>query len=303
MASREQSAFLVGGIYVGLYVLVGAAGEVYAGHLFQQIDFVATLLLGFLLVTVVFRLVPQGGRLARTRPVLGMMALLNVSTAGAWIGLFAGLKFVEPAIVVSLIIAIGPIATVVLNALIRRGAPSLQSDKLISVAVVPIALYLVWVTMSGRTGMALDSGTAIGVAASILGGVAIAGTSVIIKRLYDLEVTSGQMLSHRFYLVILVLVVWVDFDAARTVVSDHLVAAVLLALSTVIVPIWLIQQGIKRLEPFVCKMIILSSPLVTYLLQQFDQRLEQSPYTLAANVAILLLGVVTFLAHYRRVPQ
>jgi len=86
-------------------------------------------------------------------------------------------------------------------------------------------------------------------------------------------------------------------------VSDHLVAAVLLALSTVIVPIWLIQQGIKRLEPFVCKMIILSSPLVTYLLQQFDQRLEQSPYTLAANVAILLLGVVTFLAHYRRVPQ
>ena len=92
---------------------------------------------------------------------------------------------------------------------------------------MPIALYLVWVTMSGRTGMALDSGTAIGpVAASILGGVAIAGTSVIIKRLYDLEVTSGQMLSHRFYLVILVLVVWVDFDAARTVVSDHLVAAV-----------------------------------------------------------------------------
>jgi drug/metabolite transporter (DMT)-like permease len=303
MASRDQSVYVLGAVYVGLYVLVGSAGEVFAGHLFQEIDFVATLLLGFLLVTVVFRLMPQGGPIARTRPVLATMALINLATAGAWIGLFAGLKYLEPAIVVSFIIAVGPIATVVVNALLRKGAPGHASDKLMSVLVVPIALYLVWVSMSGRTGMTFDQASAVGVAASVLSGIAIAVNGVAIKKAFDLGVTSGQMLSHRFYLVIAVLVIAVDGAALETVVVGHLTSALLLALSTVIVPIYLIQLGIKRLEPFVVKMILLSSPLVTWLLQTFDQRLVQSPYTLAANIAILFLGAATVVLHYRRVPQ
>ena len=105
MASREQSAFLVGGIYVGLYVLVGAAGEV-----LRRSPVPADRLRRHPASGIpagdggVPGLVPQGGRLARTRPVLGDDgASSTVSTAGAWIGLFAGLKFVEPAIVVSLI--------------------------------------------------------------------------------------------------------------------------------------------------------------------------------------------------------
>lgn len=88
---------------MALYVVLSAAGEVYAASYFQQADVFVALLLSFAVVCLMFNLLARhgGGGATVTKWSLLVFVALNVVTAISWIGLFIGLKYAEPAIVVA----------------------------------------------------------------------------------------------------------------------------------------------------------------------------------------------------------
>jgi drug/metabolite transporter (DMT)-like permease len=284
------------------YVLVGSAGEVYAAAAFQHGDTYSTLLIAFVITTVAFNIPPRVPLRATTDSTLRGLLALNAATAVAWLGLFIGLRYAEPAIVVSFIVAIGPISTIWVNRLVRGGSAS-PSDVAASVLILLVGAYLVWVSVSGNAAMDWNAGTAFGIAASIAAGVALTTASVFVKRLFELRLDARAILANRFYGAIAVLLILVDHGILLDVLRTQLASATLIAFGTIIIPILLLQAGIRVLEPLVVNMVLSTSPLVTFAMQYLDVRLTPSPYTLVGNFLIVVIALWSVVSHARRVKR
>ncbi|MBO4227503.1 EamA family transporter [Bradyrhizobium neotropicale] len=305
--ARKQSGqpvnrFAAGVLFVTLYVIVSAAGEVYAASYFQGAEICNTLLLSFALVCITFNFLGRraGGPSRATRSSLMAFVALNLVTAVSWVGLFVGLKYAEPAIVVTFMVALGPAATVWLNALIRKhGLPPI-SDIAVSALVAIIGSYMVWISASGNAGIEWGPRSSFGIFLAIIAGLSLALTNVLVKLLFDHGFSGRKVLAHRFYGTILLLLILSDHSSIVLEISQSWSAITIVALSTIVVPLLLIQEGIRRVEPFTVNMVLSTSPITTYLFQYFDSRIVPSSYTLFGNVLITAVAVCNIYFHYRR---
>ncbi|OPY95452.1 hypothetical protein A5906_08205 [Bradyrhizobium sacchari] len=294
--------FALGVLFVALYVVVSAAGDVYAASYLQQADVFVALLLSFAVVCLTFNLLARHDRgEARVgKWSLLVFVALNVVTAISWIGLFVGLKYVEPAIVVAFIGALGPTATVWLNALIRRqGAPP-ASDIVVSVTIATIGSYMIWISASGNAGVAWGARSSFGIVLAIVAGLSLSLTNILVKLLFDRGFSGRQVLAHRFYGTILLLLGLVDHSSIVPEISRHWFAIAAICLSTMIVPLLLIQQGIRLVEPFTVNMVLSTAPIITFLFQYFDSRIVPSSHTLVGNLLITVVALVNICLQYRR---
>ncbi|MDA9391727.1 EamA family transporter [Bradyrhizobium ottawaense] len=294
--------FALGVFFVALYVVVSAAGEVYAASYFQQADVFVALLLSFAVICLTFNLLAhhEGGEARVAKWSLLIFVALNAVTAISWIGLFIGLKYAEPAIVVAFMVALGPTATVWLNALIRRqGAPP-ASDIVVSVTIATIGSYMIWISASGNAGVEWGARSSFGIVLAIVAGLSLAVTNILVKLLFDRGFSGRQVLAHRFYGTILLLLGLVDHSSMVIEISQHWFAIATTGLSTIIVPLLLIQQGIRRLEPFTVNMVLSTAPIITFLFQYFDSRIVPSSHTFVGNVLITAVSVGSIYLQYRR---
>ncbi|WP_375784681.1 EamA family transporter [Bradyrhizobium sp. Pha-3] len=287
---------------MALYVVVSAAGEVYAASYFQQADVFFALLLSFAAVCLTFNLLAghEGNDATVTKSSLLIFVSLNLVTAISWIGLFIGLKYAEPAIVVAFMVALGPAATVWLNALIRRQGVPPGSDIVVSVLIAATGSYMVWISASGNAGVEWGARSSFGLFLAIVAGLSLALTNILIKLLFDRGFSGRQVLAHRFYGVILLLLGLVDHFSIVPEISRHWFAIAAIGLSTIIVPLLLIQEGIRRIEPVTVNMVLSMAPIITFLFQFFDSRIVPSSHTFVGNVLITALAVSNIYLQYRR---
>ena len=299
---RLTSPFALGVFFVALYVVVSAAGEVYAASYFQQADVFVALLLSFAMVCLTFNMLArhERGKATVANWSLLVFVALNAVTAISWIGLFIGLKYAEPAIVVAFMVALGPTATVWLNALIRRQGVPPASDIVVSGTIATIGSYMVWISASGNAGVEWGPRSSFGIALAIVAGLSLALTNILVKLLFDRGFSGRQVLAHRFYGTILLLLGLVDHSSIVSEISQHWFAIATIGLSTIIVPLLLIQQGIRRLEPFTVNMVLSSAPVITFLFQYFDSRIVPSSHTFIGNVLITAVAVGNIYLQYRR---
>ncbi|UGY16951.1 DMT family transporter [Bradyrhizobium septentrionale] len=287
---------------MALYVVVSAAGEVYAASYFQQADVFVALLLSFAAVCLMFNLLArhEGGEARLTKRSLLVLVSLNVVTAISWIGLFIGLKYAEPAIVVAFMVALGPTATVWLNALIRRQGVPPASDVVVSVTIAAIGCYMIWISASGNAGMEWGTRSSFGIVLAIVAGLSLALTNILVKLLFDRGFSVRQVLAHRFNATILLLLGLVDYSSLVLEISQHWLAIATIGLSTIIVPLLLIQAGIRRVEPFTVNMVLSTAPIITFLFQYFDSRIVPSSHTFVGNVLITAVASGNIYLQYRR---
>ncbi|MBB4423646.1 drug/metabolite transporter (DMT)-like permease [Bradyrhizobium sp. CIR48] len=294
--------FALGVFFVALYVVVSAAGEVYAASYFQQADVFVALLLSFAVVCLMFNLLARHGRGEATVAKWSLLVFvaLNVVTAISWIGLFIGLKYAEPAIVVAFMVALGPTATVWLNALIRHQSAPPASDIVVSVTIATIGSYMIWISASGNAGVEWGARSSFGIVLAIVAGLSLALTNILVKLLFERGFSGRQVLAHRFYGTILLLLGLVDHSSIVPEISQHWFAIAAIGLSTIIVPLLLIQQGIRRVEPFTVNMVLSTAPIITFLFQYFDSRIVPSSHTFIGNVLITAVAVGNIYLQYRR---
>lgn len=299
---RPSGQFAAGVLLVALYVLVSAAGDVYAAAYFQQANVWITLLLSFAIVSVTFNVLAHREGVAVRVGKSSSLAFvsLNCVTAISWIGLFVGLKYAEPAIVVTFMVALGPTATAWLNALIRGQGRLPKSDVVASVLIAAVGSYMVWIAASGNAGIEWGPRSSLGIFLAIVAGLSLSLTSILVKLLFDRGLSSRQVLAHRFYGAILLLLGLSDHSSILQELSQHWLAIVMIALSTIVVPLLLVQEGIRRVEPFTVNMVLSTAPIITFLFQYFDSRIVPSFYTLVGNVLISAIAVGNLYFQYRR---
>jgi hypothetical protein len=199
------------------YPVLSATVDVYAGHGEQALDPAVVAAVAFTLTVTLFAVLgatarvtyPPDGRggpapgpvrTLRTHPA-GVLAI-NISTVLTWIPLLYALKFLEPAVVNAVSLAIGPAVTALASPVLRRGTCVLGAESRVSAAVLAVIVVLCWGSAAGLTSIGhvgLGRATA-GLAATLLSGLGSAGTFIYAKRLSEAGVSPASALSSRFYL-------------------------------------------------------------------------------------------------------
>ncbi|HEY2577318.1 MAG TPA: DMT family transporter [Streptosporangiaceae bacterium] len=275
-----------------------AALDVYAGSTVQSISPVVLAAISFSLTAAFFVALEAArhGPAATLRPLYALrhdVVAINVTTAVTWLSMLYALKYLEPAVVSVTVVALGPILTVVLGPMLRRGSFILRAETWVSVGILALLGVLVWESAIGRSGVgSLGTGQVVaGFLFALACGVGSMANIIYMKRLSEAGQTPQAVLAIRFFLMIAITWVLTAF-VSRPQLSEAFWPSVLVAVIGVGLPIYVLQIGIKHTEPITTSLLISASPLVTLLLQLFDRRLDPSPLSFVCTFAVVILVAV-----------
>ncbi len=277
-------------------VLIQAAAKVAYGTFLTAVPSSFFVLFSFALAAVFFLSVSRKGM---GRPAWGALALLNVATAVAFLSFFFALKLVEPAIADAVNTGVGPLLAVAM-AWVWTGQP--PSVRRLAVCAGVLAGCAVLVAAAFReSGFAAEGGDArLGLAASACAGVGTVLVTTASRHLSGHGWSSGAILAHRFYVVLpvsLALVAGGDGIPAWSMATWLVLVAV--ALAGVLVPIYLLQFGIRRCEPYTVMVTMAAMPLVTFAVEGLSPAYRWS-WTTACGLVLLTAFLVLDVARSRR---
>jgi len=283
-----------GTAYVVAFILMANANAVFSGRLLQSLHPFTFLFWGFFATSIVFmaRLIftTGAGALTIKRADAGALFTLNAMTALSWIGYFIALRYIEPAIVTAIVCGFGPPSVIALERVVRQR--KLPSHAYVAAAGTLLGTeVLVWASMAGLSGIKTTNPyeSLVGLIAAIVGGISQAMSVIATKQLGDKGWNSTRIMSHRFHLLIPIAAILAISGPGLSVASfDQLNHLVIDMIFGVALPLWLLQRGILLSTPFVVSVLLSLGPVLTYLVQGFDDRIAWSiPSALGCLVVVL----------------
>lgn len=221
----------------------------------------------------------------------GPLVLLNMSTALTFLCFFYALKLIEPAIVGAVEIGIGPVLAVIIT-LAMTGVSPTKLRILVCIGILAGCAVLAVAAQQG-TGFAVEGENAwYGLGASVAAGMGAVLITMASKSLLGRGWKFGAVLAHRFYLILpLSAILAFNSDLSGIQWSgDLLVALFIISLVGVLVPLYLLQVGIGRCDPYTVMVTMAALPVITFVFEGF------SPvYSWSGLTAVGLAIVSTFL--------
>lgn len=219
---------------------------------------------------------------------------LNGSSILAFMGFYYALKFIEPAIVSSLEMEVGPFFAIVFTALIAKEKISATRIQwIITLGTFASSLLLIVTAVFGLSGVKVTNNIDFiyGIIASVVCGLGAVLCTVYSKELSNGGWTSSSILAHRFYGIMII-----SFIMTYDIMSTYFVANIDWILHVTIfgvtIPMFLLQKGIQYCEPFYVMISICFIPVFTFVFQLFDSRIGWSTPTLIGILMLFLFGVV-----------
>ncbi len=305
MTAEHRSLVVRGLAPLAGFTFLTAALDVYAGNQLQSHNPISVAAISFTLAAVFFLggdMLRRGVRasLSPLRTDRGDVVAINVTTAVTWLSMLVALKYLEPAVVTAVGLAIGPLFTVLLNRLLRPGSSVLPAESLVSVGIFILIGLMAWGSVTGHSGVGhLGVGQAVaGIALTLLTGVGSVANVVYSKRLSEAGHSPQSVLAVRFFLMVAAtwaLVAFIDEPG----LAGAFVPSALIAVVGVALPLFLLQVGIKHTEPITASILMTLAPLCAFLLQLPDSRLRPAPLTLAAILGITVLVAIGIVARNR----
>lgn len=210
---------------------------------------------------------------------------LNLATASNWLGWYLSLKYLTAPTVVALYAGIIPLATWIVNRLLRSASATSSADWLSAVLLFSCAVAWAFSNVLSLQGTQAATGLALVAMCSF----SIAATTVVSKRLADLEVPARRIMAHRFYILLVVAFCMSSPAAELLDVASRNYQVLLLATSAgTILTLWLLQKGIERCEPVLTALLIATSPafsLGLYALLIGDASIELDTVLMSVTVA------------------
>lgn len=307
LSVERKSQYVSGVVFVLLFVLLSSAKEVYIGHLVQNIPPYLLVIYCFIPISILFLsayLWKEGfkGFFLETRKEIKNVIAVNISTAVSWIAAFYALKYIEPSIENAINTGIGPMVTFIAAFSISNVSRYNKREVISSVGISLAMVIMVLVSLSGKSGIYNNSyiESVYGLFFCFLTGLGIVGNTIYSKRLSKSGCSTSFVLATRFYLMLIIAIIIFFCDPTHAepfdLLKNNFSGIVLLALLGIMLPLYFLQKGIERVEPMTISLLIVLGPILTYLLQFFDNRLSLSYYTLMSiliAVGFVIYGVTS----------
>ncbi|WP_159590450.1 hypothetical protein [Chelativorans xinjiangense] len=294
-----------------LFVTLEAVQAVYFGATFQRVD-------SFLVAVAVFgtttalslaaTLIRRPRELAAAFRSPGILAIMNVSAAIAWITYFLSIQLVEPAVVFAVFSGCVPLATVAAS---KRGMREAGSgcNRMAAAGMCLIALSIGWlatITLAGESGF-LRGGLGHGVAGIAL--AALSGTLTAVIVLYSTRLNARGVgplaqfgLRFLLYVPICGIGLWlgVDDKGVETGAGD-LAVIWLIGLIAIALPLYAVQRAVPLVSATVIAAFTALGPVAAFGLQVFDARVAYAPMTLCGLTIYMFGALVAALGSIGRV--
>ena len=274
-------------------LFIGSTNVVF-GNVVQHIQPIVLTFLAFTISALIFGVVNRGRLPTPDRAALGAIVGLNFASAGGFLFLYTGLRYLEPAIASALQAGATPLFTIVVLVLLDRTRRVRGAELAGAGSILLGSVLLAWVSFSGRSGLAtLPVGNVVlGIAAVTASGLSTVFLTLCSRKLTRLGWSNRNILGHRCYVTVIGCGLF-SLQAGQdwSAVGDSAGVIGLFAVLGLTIPLLLLQIGIRNVPPFVVLAMTNLNPILTYALQLFDQRLSASLYTLC-GIVIVLGGVL-----------
>jgi drug/metabolite transporter (DMT)-like permease len=303
----EADGFLLSVAFVGL----ASVRDVYFGGLLQRVHPLVVALTAFSLCTLGFLAVA----VARDRAGLAALlrhgrrlALVNLTTALAWLSFFFALRMAEPALVQILFFGVGPLSVAWIDARVTgaRPAPLRPAERRLHAGLVLALAFAAAVVLAGVSGLGPQpfGRGALGVLLALGGGTSIAVSTLLCRTLNDAGVSPATLLAVRFPGAVLLAAALAPVVGGGVLahLTPGAVAGVALAsFALIVLPSYVNQVGVALASPVTVRAVLAVGPVLVFLLQTLEGRVSSSPWTLAASVLYAVLAVAAAVARRRAI--
>lgn len=294
----SSKSMVIGVSFLLLSALLTSASQVYYANQVQGVHPFLFTGVSFFITAFLFNVIAFKQRRLSTVSVKSSVSdvvRLNGSSILAFMGFYYALKFIEPAIVSSLEMGVGPFFAIMVTAIItKEKIRATRMQWAITVGTFAASLLLILTALFGFSGVQVTSTTnfVYGIIASVLCGLGAVLCTIYSKKLSNAGWTSSSILAHRFYGIIII-----SFLMTYTVLPSYLMANIdwilLVTIFGVTIPMFLLQKGIQYCEPFIVMMSICFIPVFTFAFQLFDPRIEWSTLSFIGILTLFILGVAS----------
>jgi len=279
------------------FAVMTAAMDVYGGNRLQVLSPQSLAAISFTLTAAFFLTLEMARRGVTAFRLIRShtydVVAINVTTAVTWLSTLYALKYLEPAVVNVVGLALGPVIIALAGPVLRRGSTVLATEVVVSLGICVLLGVLVWGSFTGKTGIG-QVGTdraLLGVIFAVVCAIGSSANIIYMKRLSEAGHHPQAVLAIRFFLIVLVawlLTAMTDHqDLAAAVVPGAVVAVIGIGL-----PIYVLQIGIRHTEPITTSLLVSLSPLFAFLMQLLDGRLQPSVLTMMGIVGVVALVAV-----------
>ncbi|QWI78478.1 DMT family transporter (plasmid) [Bacillus mycoides] len=306
---QYKRASLIGLGCVLIYNILSSIKEVVSGHLVQTLSPFLLVSMAFGFAFVFFQILSFSKyKNEYTKPFQDYSTLIkvNISTVGAWIGFFYGVKYLEPAIVSTLIAGIGPaIATVYQSFFVSKKNIN-PVENYSAIGILICSLLLVWVSLKGMT--SVDSVNYVditkGVILTVISSICVVITTFYTKRLSALGCSPMTIMAHRFYFLIPIsIVAFFITNTQKVNIVENLPVIIYIAVFGATIPLLCLQYGIKYCTPIMVVTLLAIAPLFTYLFEIADPRLKLSLVSGGLIVLATVLCIISTLSSLKKENQ
>ncbi|MER0469318.1 DMT family transporter [Bacillus cabrialesii subsp. cabrialesii] len=292
---RFNRASLLGICFVLIYNIFSSIKEVVSGHIVQTISPFLLVVLTFGFAAIVFQIISLSKYKNEYRkPFQNRSTLIkvNLSTVGAWIGFFYGVKYLEPAIVSTLIAGIGPAIATIYQILFNSNKIKNDVESYTSVGILLCSILLVCFSLTGMTSLESMSYTDIikGVALTVISSICVVVTTFYTKEFSSIGCSPITIMAHRFYLLIPISLIafFLTNDQEVNIIKD-LPIILYIAIFGATIPLLCLQYGIKLCQPAMVVTLLAIAPLFTYIFELADPRLKLS---IISGIFILITTIL-----------
>ena len=292
IAKQKNSMYVVGVVSLLLSAVLTAFSQVFYANRVQTLHPFLFTGVSFFITTIFFQLVASKQKVTvRWKSARAPLVKLNIASVLAFMGFYFALKYIEPAIVSSLEMGLGPLFALLL-AVGQKGHVD-KGQWAVAIGTLGACLLLIVSVFTGGSALeSWDRNSVMGIVASVLCGLGAVLCTTYSKQLSEEGWTSSMILAKRFYGIIL-LSLLATYDVLFAYLTQHIMWIAVMTVIGVLLPMYLLQKGIQYCEVFIVMMSLCFIPVFTFFFQLFDARLEWSNSTFIGVILLLLLGVAS----------
>jgi len=295
-----MNPYRIGVLWCLCFIVLEAVQAVYFGGVLQRMD---SFLLGFLVfgittigaITWTALAAPQSLRVAWRNP--GPLIGANIAAALSWIAYLLSVQMIEPAVTYTIFCGAVPLTTLLAHRLGVRQADGVRgAAEAVAYLIVFAGLaFLAVATVLGWSGFVRGGiGNAlIGVGLAIASGFIITWMLFFCRTLDRAGVGPIAQFGLRFVLYVGLAGggALVGFDHKGDVPAADLTVAVLVGLGLMAFPLYAVQKAITLVSPLTIGGVGALGPLMVFLFQFFEGRVDYAPATLL-GLSVYFVGAL-----------